>query len=226
VRRASATSGSLRSGAVEADADRLCGQARAAAWRSGSGRGKTLLAPTFPLLPYRDVSSRNGDVAVGTRHGVEITTCGRRVAHATASLIRSSPKGGYRHFMLRRSTSSRGRPPHAAGGLAEADRGPPDIGLDPEIVRGPAARGPRRAAPRTTRPLGRFLMERLRISAKVDLGSEYPTGSRLGPRPSWSPSPVGRRATPSALKAARNKGGPSSDHPTGRSALARESTGL
>jgi glucosamine--fructose-6-phosphate aminotransferase (isomerizing) len=208
----------------------------------GLGQGETLLASDIPALlaHTRDVVIlEDGDVAVVTRHGVEITDLAGAPVSRTPTRILWDPilaeKGGYRHFMLKEIYEQ----PRAAADTLRGRVSPeggtvvlPDIGLDPEIVAGlqrvvlVACGTSYHAA-----LVGRFLMERLAgISAEVDLGSEYRyRDAVLGPQTLVvALSQSGETAdTLGAVKAARNKGAPivGITNVVG-SALARESTGL
>src|SRR5229473_1982871 len=188
----------------------------------GLGQGETFLASDIPALlaHTRDVVIlEDGDVAVITRHGVEITDLAGAPVSRTPTRILWDPilaeKGGYRHFMLKEIYEQ----PRAAADTLRGRVSPeggtvvlPDIGLDPEIVAG-------------------LLIERLAgISAEVDLGSEYRyRDSVLGPETLVvALSQSGETAdTLGAVKAARDKGAPivGITNVVG-SALARESTGL
>jgi glucosamine--fructose-6-phosphate aminotransferase (isomerizing) len=208
----------------------------------GLGQGETLLASDIPALlaHTRDVVIlEDGDVAVITRHGVEITDLAGAPVSRTPTRILWDPilaeKGGYRHFMLKEiyeqpravADTLRGRVSPEGGTVVL-----PDIGLDPEIVE------------RLQRVVlvacgtsyhsalvGRFLIERLAgISAEVDLGSEFRyRDAVLGPETLVvALSQSGETAdTLGAVKAARDKGAPivGITNVVG-SALARESTGL
>jgi glucosamine--fructose-6-phosphate aminotransferase (isomerizing) len=208
----------------------------------GLGQGETLLASDIPALlaHTRDVVIlEDGDVAVVTRHGVEITDLAGAPVSRTPTRILWDPilaeKGGYRHFMLKEIYEQ----PRAAADTLRGRVSPeggtvvlPDIGLDPEIVAGlqrvvlVACGTSYHAA-----LVGRFLMERLAgISAEVDLGSEYRyRDAVLGPQTLVvALSQSGETAdTLGAVKAARDKGAPivGITNVVG-SALARESTGL
>ncbi|HEV8533623.1 MAG TPA: glutamine--fructose-6-phosphate transaminase (isomerizing) [Methylomirabilota bacterium] len=208
----------------------------------GLGQGETLLASDIPALlaHTRDVVIlEDGDVAVITRHGVEITDLAGAPVSRTPTRILWDPilaeKGGYRHFMLKEiyeqpravADTLRGRVSPEGGTVVL-----PDIGLDPEIVERlqrvvlVACGTSYHAA-----LVGRFLIERLAgISAEVDLGSEYRyRDAVLGPETLVvALSQSGETAdTLGAVKAAREKGAPivGITNVVG-SALARESTGL
>jgi glucosamine--fructose-6-phosphate aminotransferase (isomerizing) len=208
----------------------------------GLGQGETFLASDIPALlaHTRDVVIlEDGDVAVVTRHGVEITDLAGAPVSRTPTRILWDPilaeKGGYRHFMLKEIYEQ----PRAAADTLRGRVSPeggtvvlPDIGLDPEIVAGlqrvvlVACGTSYHAA-----LVGRFLIERLAgISAEVDLGSEYRyRDAVLGPQTLVvALSQSGETAdTLGAVKAARDKGAPivGITNVVG-SALARESTGL
>jgi glutamine---fructose-6-phosphate transaminase (isomerizing) len=208
----------------------------------GLGQGETLLASDIPALlaHTRDVVIlEDGDVAVITRHGVEITDLAGAPVSRTPTRILWDPilaeKGGYRHFMLKEiyeqpravADTLRGRVSPEGGTVVL-----PDIGLDPEIVERlqrvvlVACGTSYHAA-----LVGRFLIERLAgISAEVDLGSEYRyRDAVLGPETLVvALSQSGETAdTLGAVKVAREKGAPivGITNVVG-SALARESTGL
>jgi glucosamine--fructose-6-phosphate aminotransferase (isomerizing) len=208
----------------------------------GLGQGETLLASDIPALlaHTRDVVIlEDGDVAVITRHGVEITDLAGAPVSRTPTRILWDPilaeKGGYRHFMLKEiyeqpravADTLRGRVSPEGGTVVL-----PDIGLDPEIVERlqrvvlVACGTSYHAA-----LVGRFLIERLAgISAEVDLGSEFRyRDAVLGPETLVvALSQSGETAdTLGAVKAARDKGAPivGVTNVVG-SALARESTGL
>ncbi|PYM48435.1 MAG: glutamine--fructose-6-phosphate transaminase (isomerizing) [Candidatus Rokuibacteriota bacterium] len=208
----------------------------------GLGQGETILASDIPALlaHTRDVVIlEDGDVAVVTRHGVEITDLAGAPVSRTPTRILWDPilaeKGGYRHFMLKEIYEQ----PRAAADTLRGRVSPeggtvvlPDIGLDPEIVAG--LRRVVLVACGTSYHaalVGRFLIERLAgLSAEVDLGSEYRyRDSVLGPEPLVvALSQSGETAdTLGAVKAARDKGAPivGITNVVG-SALARESTGL
>ena len=208
----------------------------------GLGQGETLLASDIPALlaHTRDVVIlEDGDVAVITRHGVEITDLAGAPVSRTPTRILWEPilaeKGGYRHFMLKEiyeqpravADTLRGRVSPEGGTVVL-----PDIGLDPEIVE--RLRRVVLVACGTSYHaalVGRFLIERLAgISAEVDLGSEYRyRDAVLGPETLVvALSQSGETAdTLGAVKAARDKGAPivGITNVVG-SALARESTGL
>jgi glutamine---fructose-6-phosphate transaminase (isomerizing) len=208
----------------------------------GLGQGETILASDIrALLAHtRDVVIlEDGDVAVVTRHGVEITDLAGAPVSRTPTRILWDPilaeKGGYRHFMLKEIYEQ----PRAAADTLRGRVSPeggtvvlPDVGLDPEIVAG--LRRVVLVACGTSYHaalVGRFLIERLAgISAEVDLGSEYRyRDSVLGPETLVvALSQSGETAdTLGAVKAARDKGAPivGITNVVG-SALARESTGL
>src|SRR6267378_3257367 len=208
----------------------------------GLGQGETLLASDIPALlaHTRDVVIlEDGDVAVVTRHGVEITDLAGAPVSRTPTRILWDPilaeKGGYRHFMLKEIYEQ----PRAAADTLRGRVSPeggtvvlPDIGLDPEIVAGlqrvvlVACGTSYHAA-----LVGRFLMERLAgISAEVDIGSEYRyRDAVLGPQTLVvALSQSGETAdTLGAVKAARDRGAPivGITNVIG-SALAREATGV
>jgi len=151
----------------------------------GLGQGETILASDIPALlaHTRDVVIlEDGDVAVVTRHGVEITDLAGAPVSRTPTRILWDPilaeKGGYRHFMLKEIYEQ----PRAAADTLRGRVSPeggtvvlPDIGLDPEIVAG------------------------LRRVVLVACGTSYHAAlvGCSAPRPSWSRFPSrGRRRTP------------------------------
>ncbi|MDP2702683.1 MAG: glutamine--fructose-6-phosphate transaminase (isomerizing), partial [Candidatus Rokubacteria bacterium] len=151
----------------------------------GLGKGETFLASDIPALlaHTRDVVIlEDEDVAVVTRHGVEISDLAGAPVSRTATRIMWDPilaeKGGYRHFMLKEiyeqpravADTLRGRVAPEGGTVVL-----PDIGLDPDVVAGLqrvvfiACGTSYHAA-----IVGRFMVERLAgLSAEVDLGSEF-----------------------------------------------------
>jgi len=208
----------------------------------GLGQGETYLASDIPALlaHTRDVVIlEDEDVAVVTRHGVDISDLSGAPVSRTATRIMWDPilaeKGGYRHFMLKEiyeqpravADTLRGRVSPEGGTVVL-----PDIGLDPDVVAGLqrvvfiACGTSYHAA-----IVGRFMVERLAgLSAEVDLGSEFRyRDAVLGPETLVvALSQSGETAdTLGAVKAARDRGAPivGITNVVG-SALARESTGV
>ncbi|MDO8476547.1 MAG: glutamine--fructose-6-phosphate transaminase (isomerizing) [Candidatus Rokubacteria bacterium] len=208
----------------------------------GLGQGETYLASDIPALlaHTRDVVIlEDEDVAVVTRHGVEISDLAGAPVSRTATRIMWDPilaeKGGYRHFMLKEiyeqpravADTLRGRVSPESGTVVL-----PEIGLDPDVVAGLqrvvfiACGTSYHAA-----IVGRFMVERLAgLSAEVDLGSEFRyRDAVLGPETLVvALSQSGETAdTLGAVKAARDRGAPivGITNVVG-SALARESTGV
>ena len=208
----------------------------------GLGQGETFLASDIPALlaHTRDVVIlEDEDVAVVTRHGVDISDLSGAPVSRTATRIMWDPilaeKGGYRHFMLKEiyeqpravADTLRGRVSPEGGTVVL-----PDIGLDPDVVAGLqrvvfiACGTSYHAA-----IVGRFMVERLAgLSAEVDLGSEFRyRDAVLGPETLVvALSQSGETAdTLGAVKAARARGAPvvGITNVVG-SALARESTGV
>ncbi len=208
----------------------------------GLGQGETYLASDIPALlaHTRDVIIlEDEDVAVVTRHGVEISDLGGAPVSRTPKRIMWDPilaeKGGYRHFMLKEiyeqpravADTLRGRVAPEGGTVVL-----PDIGLDPEVVAGLqrvvfiACGTSFHAA-----MVGRFMVERLAgLSSEADLGSEFRyRDAVLGPETLVvAVSQSGETAdTLGAVKAARDRGAPivGITNVVG-SALARESTGV
>ena len=208
----------------------------------GLGQGETFLASDIPALlaHTRDVVIlEDEDVAVVTRHGVDISDLSGAPVSRTATRIMWDPilaeKGGYRHFMLKEiyeqpravADTLRGRVSPEGGTVVL-----PDIGLDPEVVAGLqrvvfiACGSSYHAA-----IVGRFMVERLAgLSAEVDLGSEFRyRDAVLGPETLVvALSQSGETAdTLGAVKAARDRGAPvvGITNVVG-SALTRESTGV
>src|SRR5262244_1614034 len=208
----------------------------------GLGQGETYLASDIPALlaHTRDVVIlEDEDVAVVTRHGVEIADLeGAPVSRAPARILWDpilAEKGGYRHFMLKEiyeqpravADTLRGRVSPEGGTVVL-----PEIGLDPDVVAGlqrvvfVACGTSYHAA-----IVGRFLVERLAgLSSDVDLGSEFRyRDAVIGPETLVvAISQSGETAdTLGAVKAARDRGAPivGITNVVG-SALARESTGV
>ena len=208
----------------------------------GLGQGETYLASDIPALlaHTRDVVIlEDEDVAVVTRHGVEIADLAGAPVSRPPTRILWDPilveKGGYRHFMLKEiyeqpravADTLRGRVSPEGGTVVL-----PDIGLDPDVVAGIqrvlfiACGTSYHAA-----IVGRFLVERLAgLSADVDLGSEFRyRDAVIGPETLVvALSQSGETAdTLGAVKAARDRGAPivGITNVVG-SALSRESTGV
>src|SRR5262247_1551154 len=208
----------------------------------GLGQGETYLASDIPALlaHTRDVVIlEDEDVAVVTRHGVEIADLeGAPVSRAPTRILWDpilAEKGGYRHFMLKEiyeqpravADTLRGRVSPEGGTIVL-----PEIGLDPDVVAGLqrvlflACGTSFHAA-----LVGRFLVERLAgLSADVDLGSEFRyRDAVLGPETLVvALSQSGETAdTLGAARAAQERGAPllAITNVVG-SALARESTGV
>jgi glutamine---fructose-6-phosphate transaminase (isomerizing) len=208
----------------------------------GLGQGETFLASDIPaiLSHTRDmVILEDEDVAVITRHGVEITQLDGAPVERTPIRILWDPilaeKGGYRHFMLKEiyeqpravADTLRGRV-HPEGGTVVL----PDIALDPDVVQGltrvvlVACGTSYHAA-----IVGRVMLERLTgITAEVDLGSEFRyRDAVVGPDTLIvALSQSGETAdTLGAVKVARAKGAPvvGITNVVG-SALSREATGV
>ena len=208
----------------------------------GLGEGETFLASDIPALlaHTRDVIIlEDEDVAVVTRHGVEISDLAGAPVSRTPTRIMWDPilaeKGGYRHFMFKEiyeqpravADTLRGRVAPEGGTVVL-----PDIGLDPEVVAGLqrvvfiACGTSYHAA-----IVGRFMVERLAgLSSEVDLGSEFRyRDAVLGPETLVvALSQSGETAdTLGAVKAARDRGAPivGITNVIG-SALAREATGV
>jgi glutamine---fructose-6-phosphate transaminase (isomerizing) len=208
----------------------------------GLGEGETYLASDIPALlaHTRDVVIlEDEDVAVVTRHGVEISDLAGAPVSRTPTRIMWDPilaeKGGYRHFMLKEiyeqpravADTLRGRVAPEGGTVVL-----PDINLDPDVVAGlqrvvfVACGTSYHAA-----IVGRFMVERLAgLSSETDLGSEYRyRDAVLGPETLVvALSQSGETAdTLGAVKAARDRGAPivGITNVVG-SAIARESTGV
>src|SRR5262245_445345 len=208
----------------------------------GLGSGETFLASDIPALlaHTRDmVILEDEDVAVVTRHGVEVTKLDGAPAERTPTRILWDPilaeKGGYRHFMLKEiyeqpraaADSLRGRVSPESGSVVL-----PDINLDPEITSG-LSRIVLLACGTSYHAaiVGRFLMERISgLPAEVDVASEWRyRDAPVGPDTLViAMSQSGETAdTLGAVKVARAKGAPivGITNVIG-SALARESTGV
>src|SRR5215470_4668359 len=208
----------------------------------GLGQGETYLASDIPALlaHTRDVVIlEDEDVAVVTRHGVEIADLkGAPVSRALVRILWDpilGEKGGYRHFMLKEiyeqpravADTLRGRVSPEGGAVVL-----PDMALDPEVVDGIqrvvliACGTSYHAA-----LVGRSLIERLAgLSAEVDVASEWRYRDAVaGPETLVvALSQSGETAdTLGAVKAARVRGAPvvGITNVIG-SALAREATGV
>ncbi len=208
----------------------------------GLGQGETFLASDIPaiLSHTRDVVVlEDEDVAVVTRHGVEITQLDGAPVQRAPSRILWDPilaeKGGYRHFMLKEIYEQPRAAADTVRGRVQLEGGTvvlPDVQLDPEVVQQiqrivlVACGTSYHAA-----IVGRFMLERLAgIAAEVDLGSEFRyRDAVLGPDTLVvALSQSGETAdTLGAVKAARAKGAPivGITNVVG-SALAREATGV
>ena len=208
----------------------------------GLGKGETFLASDIPaiLAHTRDVVVlEDEDIAVVTRHGVEITQLdGAPVERAPIRVLWDpimAEKGGYRHFMLKEiyeqpravADTLRGRVQPESGSVVL-----PDVALDPDVVQG-IQRVVLVACGTSyhTAIIGRFMIERLAgIGAEVDLGSEFRyRDAVVGPETLVvALSQSGETAdTLGAVKAARAKGAPvvGITNVVG-SALSREATGV
>jgi glucosamine--fructose-6-phosphate aminotransferase (isomerizing) len=208
----------------------------------GLGQGETYLASDIPaiLAHTRDmVILEDEDVAVITRHGVEITGLdGVPVARDPQRILWDpilAEKGGYRHFMLKEIYEQPRAVADTLRGRVQPEGGTvvlPDIGLDPDVVHGiqrvvlVACGTSHHAA-----IVGRFMLERLAgIASEVDLGSEFRyRDAVVGPDTLIvALSQSGETAdTLGAVKAARVKGAPivGITNIVG-SALSREATGV
>jgi glucosamine--fructose-6-phosphate aminotransferase (isomerizing) len=208
----------------------------------GLGQGETFLASDIPaiLSHTRDVVVlEDEDVAVVTRHGVEITKLDGAPVQRTPSRILWDPilaeKGGYRHFMLKEIFEQPRAAADTMRGRVQLEGGTvvlPDVQLDPEVVQQlqrvvlVACGTSYHAA-----IVGRFMLERLAgIPAEVDLGSEFRyRDAVLGPETLVvALSQSGETAdTLGAVKTARLKGAPivGITNVVG-SALSREATGV
>src|SRR6267142_3825455 len=207
----------------------------------GLGQGETFLASDIPALlaHTRDVVIlEDGDVAVVTRHGVEITDLAGAPVSRTPTRILWDPilaeKGGYRHFMLKEIYEQPRAAADTLRGRVQPEGGTvvlPDVQLDPDVVAGiqrivlVACGTSYHAA-----IVGRFMMERLTgITSEVDIGSEFRyRDAVLGPETLVvALSQSGETAdTLGAVKTARAKGAPiiGITNVVG-SALSREATG-
>jgi glucosamine--fructose-6-phosphate aminotransferase (isomerizing) len=208
----------------------------------GLGQGETFIASDIPaiLSHTRDVVVlEDEDVAVVTRHGVEVSQLdGAPVERAPIRILWDpilAEKGGYRHFMLKEiyeqpravADTLRGRVQPEGGAVVL-----PDIALDPDVIEGiqrvvlVACGTSYHAA-----IVGRFMIERLAgVAAEVDLGSEFRyRDAVIGPDTLIvALSQSGETAdTLGAVKAARAKGAPvvGITNVVG-SALSREATGV
>jgi glucosamine--fructose-6-phosphate aminotransferase (isomerizing) len=207
----------------------------------GLGENETYLASDIPaiLSHTRDVVVlEDEDVAVVTRHGVEITQIDGAPVQRTPNRILWDPilaeKGGYRHFMLKEIYEQPRAAADTMRGRVQPEGGTvvlPDVQLDPEVVAG--VRRIVLVACGTSYHaaiVGRFMVERLAgIAAEVDLGSEFRyRDAVLGPETLVvALSQSGETAdTLGAVKSARAKGAPivGITNVVG-SALSREATG-
>ncbi|MEK7769641.1 MAG: glutamine--fructose-6-phosphate transaminase (isomerizing) [candidate division NC10 bacterium] len=208
----------------------------------GLGENETFLASDIPaiLMHTRDmVILEDGDLAVVTRHGVDISQLdGAPVERAPTRILWDpilAEKGGYRHFMLKEiyeqpraaADTLRGRVSPESGSVVL-----PDITLDPEVLQD-IQRVVLLACGTSYHAaiVGRFLIERLAgITAEVDVASEWRyRDAVVGPDTLVvALSQSGETAdTLGAVKAARAKGAPviGITNVVG-SALSREATGL
>jgi glutamine---fructose-6-phosphate transaminase (isomerizing) len=208
----------------------------------GLGEGETFLASDIPaiLSHTRDVVVlEDEDVAVVTRHGVEITKLDGAPVERTPSRILWDPilaeKGGYRHFMLKEIFEQPRAAADTMRGRVQLEGGAvvlPDVQLDAEVVQQlqrvvlVACGTSYHAA-----IVARFMLERLTgISAEVDLGSEFRYRDAVLSAETLvvALSQSGETAdTLGAVKAARAKGAPiiGITNVVG-SALSREATGV
>src|ERR1700730_4660499 len=207
----------------------------------GLGENETFLASDIPaiLSHTRDVVVlEDGDVAIITRAGVEITDLDGAPVLRTPSRILWDPimaaKAGYRHFMLKEIFEQPRAAADTMRGRVQLEGGTvvlPDVQLDPDVVAGiqrvilVACGTSYHAA-----IVGRFMMERLTgIASEVDIGSEFRyRDAVVGPETLIvALSQSGETAdTLGAVKAARAKGAPivGITNVVG-SALSREATG-
>jgi len=207
----------------------------------GLGENETFLASDIPaiLSHTRDVVVlEDGDVAIITRAGVEITDLDGAPVLRTPSRILWDPimaeKGGYRHFMLKEIFEQPRAAADTMRGRVQLEGGTvvlPDVQLDPDVFAGiqrvilVACGTSYHAA-----IVGRFMMERLTgIASEVDIGSEFRyRDAVVGPETLIvALSQSGETAdTLGAVKAARAKGAPivGITNVVG-SALSREATG-
>ena len=208
----------------------------------GLGAGETFLASDIPALlaHTRDmVILEDEDVAVVTRHGVDVTKLDGAPAERTPTRILWDPilaeKGGYRHFMLKEIYEQPRAAADTLRGRVSPESGTvvlPDINLDPEVTSG-LSRIVLLACGTSYHAaiVGRFLMERIsRLPAEVDVASEWRyRDAPVGPDTLViAMSQSGETAdTLGAVKVARAKGAPivGITNVIG-SALARESTGV
>jgi glucosamine--fructose-6-phosphate aminotransferase (isomerizing) len=208
----------------------------------GLGQDETFLASDIPaiLSHTRDVVIlEDEDVAVVTRHGVEVSQLDGAPAERAPIRILWDPilaeKGGYRHFMLKEIYEQPRAAADTMRGRVQPESGTvvlPDIALDRETTQAierivlVACGTSYHAA-----IVGRFMIERLAgIPAEVDLASEFRyRDAVLGPETLVvALSQSGETAdTLGAVKAARAKGAPivGITNVVG-SALSREATGV
>jgi glucosamine--fructose-6-phosphate aminotransferase (isomerizing) len=207
----------------------------------GLGHGEMFVASDIPAIleHTRDVVIlEDGDVAVITAHGVDVSTVDGDPVHREPVRILWDPimaeKGGYRHFMLKEiyeqpravTDTFRGRIAPETGSVVL-----PDVNLDPSTVRAlqrvviVACGTSYHAA-----MLGRMMIEQFaRLPTETDLGSEFRyRDAVIGPETLIvAISQSGETAdTLGAVKAAIRKGCPilAVTNVVG-SALAREATG-
>ena len=208
----------------------------------GLGQRESFLASDIPALlaHTRDmVVLEDEDVAVITRHGVEISQIDGAPAERAPTRILWDPilaeKGGYRHFMLKEIYEQPRAVADTLRGRVQPEGGTvvlPDVALDPDVLEGiqrivlVACGTSYHAA-----IVGRFMLERLAgIASEVDLGSEFRyRDAVVGPDTLIvALSQSGETAdTLGAVKAARIKGAPvvAITNVVG-SALSREATGV
>jgi glucosamine--fructose-6-phosphate aminotransferase (isomerizing) len=208
----------------------------------GLGQDETFLASDIPaiLAHTRDiVILEDGDVAVITRGGVEVTKLDGTPVNRAPTRILWDPimaeKGGYRHFMLKEIYEQPRAASDSLRGRVSAESGTvvlPDLTLDDDVVKDLqrvvliACGTSYHAA-----LVGRFLLERVAgIATEVDVASEWRyRDAVVGPETLVvAISQSGETAdTLGAVKAARAKGAPvvGITNVIG-SALSRESTGL
>src|SRR5262245_53503814 len=208
----------------------------------GLGQGETFVASDIPaiLAHTRDVVIlEDDDVALVTRHGVEITQLDGAPVDRQPTRILWDPilaeKGGYRHFMLKEIYEQPRATADTLRGRVQPEGGTvilPEVALDAEVVAGiqrvvVVACGTSYHAAIVCR----FMIERLAgLPAEVDLGSEFRyRDAPMGPETLVvALSQSGETAdTLGAVKAARAKGAPivGITNVVG-SALAREATGV
>jgi glucosamine--fructose-6-phosphate aminotransferase (isomerizing) len=208
----------------------------------GLGQGETFIASDIPaiLSHTRDVVVlEDEDIAVVTRHGVEVTQLdGGPIERAPIRILWDpilAEKGGYRHFMLKEIYEQPRAVADTLRGRVQPEGGTvvlPDVTLDPDVIEGIqrvvfVACG----TSYHTAIVGRAMIERLAgVAAEVDLGSEFRyRDAVIGPDTLIvALSQSGETAdTLGAVKAARLRGAPiiGITNVVG-SALSREATGV